>query len=168
MQSVIKPKTNAIAIPITQSPITSTNAEDVRQSIAIIPIQINQISFFLQRLQSMKLARLAKSARRAWTKPNARITFAYVYSRNCGLYAMVKWNVWVSIVFNCSRFQCVFFLIGFFFKTAVTTEDEGVPRYRDPAMIGILVAMFLMFITICVVLRLFSKYVMEESLKKWL
>lgn len=30
-------------------------------------------------------------------------------------------------------------------------------RYIDPAMIGILVAMFLMFITICIVLRLFSK-----------
>ncbi|KAG5882931.1 hypothetical protein JTB14_012658 [Gonioctena quinquepunctata] len=36
-------------------------------------------------------------------------------------------------------------------------------KYVDPAMIGILVAMFLMFITICVVLRLFSKARWREN-----
>ncbi|XP_030747530.1 uncharacterized protein LOC115876007 [Sitophilus oryzae] len=36
-------------------------------------------------------------------------------------------------------------------------------RYVDPAMIGILVAMFLMFITICIVLRLFSKARWREN-----
>ncbi|XP_057660156.1 uncharacterized protein LOC130896227 isoform X1 [Diorhabda carinulata] len=36
-------------------------------------------------------------------------------------------------------------------------------KYIDPAMIGILVAMFLMFITICVVLRLFSKARWREN-----
>ncbi|CAH1126034.1 unnamed protein product [Ceutorhynchus assimilis] len=36
-------------------------------------------------------------------------------------------------------------------------------RYIDPAMIGILVAMFLMFITICIVLRLFSKARWRET-----
>lgn len=46
----------------------------------------------------------------------------------------------------------------FVFVLAVknTVQPE---KYVDPAMIGILVAMFLMFITICVVLRLFSRYV---------
>ncbi|XP_060524174.1 uncharacterized protein LOC132700703 isoform X2 [Cylas formicarius] len=43
-------------------------------------------------------------------------------------------------------------------KTTYTPE-----RYVDPAMIGILVAMFLMFITICVVLRLFSKARWREN-----
>ncbi|VEN53777.1 unnamed protein product [Callosobruchus maculatus] len=41
---------------------------------------------------------------------------------------------------------------GTLIQTSYTPE-----RYIDPTMIGILVAMFLMFITICVVLRLFSK-----------
>lgn len=36
-------------------------------------------------------------------------------------------------------------------------------KYLDPAMIGILVAMFLMFITICVVLRLFSRARWREN-----
>ncbi|XP_022903754.1 uncharacterized protein [Onthophagus taurus] len=36
-------------------------------------------------------------------------------------------------------------------------------RYVDPTMIGILVAMFLMFITICVVLRLFSRARWQEN-----
>ncbi|ENN78980.1 uncharacterized protein LOC109535435 isoform X2 [Dendroctonus ponderosae] len=36
-------------------------------------------------------------------------------------------------------------------------------RYIDPAMIGILVAMFLMFITICIVLRLFSNARWREN-----
>ncbi|XP_045460675.1 uncharacterized protein LOC123671060 isoform X3 [Harmonia axyridis] len=36
-------------------------------------------------------------------------------------------------------------------------------KYVDPAMIGILVAMFLMFITICVVLRLFSRARWREN-----
>ncbi|XP_063912405.1 uncharacterized protein LOC135129206 isoform X3 [Zophobas morio] len=36
-------------------------------------------------------------------------------------------------------------------------------KYIDPAMIGILVAMFLMFITICVVLRLFSRARWREN-----
>nr|CAD7255959.1 unnamed protein product [Timema shepardi] len=35
--------------------------------------------------------------------------------------------------------------------------DHGPPQYVDPAMIGVLVGMALMFIIICVVLRLFSK-----------
>ncbi|XP_050308558.1 uncharacterized protein LOC126744973 [Anthonomus grandis grandis] len=39
----------------------------------------------------------------------------------------------------------------------MANSDPNPPRFIDPAMIGILVAMFLMFITICVVLRLFSK-----------
>ncbi|XP_017783614.1 PREDICTED: uncharacterized protein LOC108567574 [Nicrophorus vespilloides] len=40
----------------------------------------------------------------------------------------------------------------------ISVKNEVTPeRYVDPAMIGILVAMFLMFITICVVLRLFSR-----------
>ncbi|KAJ8912451.1 hypothetical protein NQ315_002817, partial [Exocentrus adspersus] len=43
-------------------------------------------------------------------------------------------------------------------KTTYTPE-----RYVDPAMIGILVAMFLMFITICIVLRLFSKARWREN-----
>ncbi|KAK9737860.1 hypothetical protein QE152_g10362 [Popillia japonica] len=36
-------------------------------------------------------------------------------------------------------------------------------RYTDPAMIGILVAMFLMFIIICIVLRLFSRARWREN-----
>lgn len=60
------------------------------------------------------------------------------------------------------------FLVKFaFFKTllddqtcnilAVPNTDYSPQRYIDPAMIGILVVMFLMFITICIVLRMFSK-----------
>jgi len=40
---------------------------------------------------------------------------------------------------------------------AVPNTDPSPQRYIDPAMIGILVVMFLMFITICIVLRMFSK-----------
>ncbi|PSN54269.1 hypothetical protein C0J52_08619 [Blattella germanica] len=36
-------------------------------------------------------------------------------------------------------------------------EDTGPEKYVDPAMIGVLVGMALMFIILCVVLRLFSK-----------
>ncbi|XP_065170060.1 uncharacterized protein jus isoform X2 [Atheta coriaria] len=46
----------------------------------------------------------------------------------------------------------------------VAVKNETHPeKYIDPAMIGILVAMFLMFITICVVLRLFSKARWREN-----
>ncbi|KAF7286219.1 hypothetical protein GWI33_006907 [Rhynchophorus ferrugineus] len=45
----------------------------------------------------------------------------------------------------------------------VTPTISGQERYVDPAMIGILVAMFLMFITICIVLRLFSKARWREN-----
>lgn len=38
-------------------------------------------------------------------------------------------------------------------------EPPAPVQYVDPAMIGVLVGMALMFIIICVVLRLFSKYV---------
>lgn len=41
------------------------------------------------------------------------------------------------------------------------STDPG--KYVDPAMIGILVAMFFMFITICVVLRLFSRARWREN-----
>ncbi|XP_011305934.1 uncharacterized protein jus isoform X4 [Fopius arisanus] len=45
---------------------------------------------------------------------------------------------------------------------AAVKEEENL-RYVDPAMIGILVAMALMFIIICVVLRLFSKARWREN-----
>lgn len=41
----------------------------------------------------------------------------------------------------------------------VTRESREPERYVDPAMIGILAGMALMFIIICVVLRLFSRLV---------
>ncbi|XP_066156206.1 uncharacterized protein jus [Euwallacea fornicatus] len=61
-----------------------------------------------------------------------------------------------------------------FQRIAITKKDGSIdcipvsntvttPRYIDPAMIGILVAMFLMFITICIVLRLFSKARWREN-----
>jgi glycerol uptake facilitator-like aquaporin len=43
------------------------------------------------------------------------------------------------------------------FVLAVKNEATGPPKYVDPAMIGVLVGMTLMFIILCVVLRLFSK-----------
>ncbi|RZC35327.1 uncharacterized protein BDFB_004566, partial [Asbolus verrucosus] len=47
----------------------------------------------------------------------------------------------------------------------VSVVQNAIPsnKYVDPAMIGILVAMFLMFITICVVLRLFSRARWREN-----
>lgn len=39
----------------------------------------------------------------------------------------------------------------------VTRESREPERYVDPAMIGILAGMALMFVIICVVLRLFSR-----------
>jgi len=46
----------------------------------------------------------------------------------------------------------------------IAEKNEVKPvKYIDPAMIGILVAMFLMFITICVVLRLFSRARWREN-----
>lgn len=46
----------------------------------------------------------------------------------------------------------------------INVQNKHVPeKYVDPAMIGILVAMFLMFITICVVLRLFSRARWREN-----
>ncbi|XP_049820753.1 uncharacterized protein LOC109605412 isoform X2 [Aethina tumida] len=46
----------------------------------------------------------------------------------------------------------------------ILIEQKRTPeKYVDPAMIGILVAMFLMFITICVVLRLFSRARWREN-----
>lgn len=41
----------------------------------------------------------------------------------------------------------------------VTRESREPERYIDPAMIGILAGMALMFVIICVVLRLFSRLV---------
>lgn len=50
------------------------------------------------------------------------------------------------------------FAVLFLFLAVKHTIEE--PGYTvDPTMIGILVAMIVMFIIICVVLRLFSKYV---------
>ncbi|CAH0778386.1 unnamed protein product [Bemisia tabaci] len=43
------------------------------------------------------------------------------------------------------------------------TSSSGPTTYIDPTMIGILVVMFLMFIIICVVLRLFSKARWQEN-----
>ncbi|XP_044577390.1 uncharacterized protein LOC123260380 isoform X2 [Cotesia glomerata] len=51
---------------------------------------------------------------------------------------------------------------GVFECIAEVKEEENL-RYTDPAMIGILVAMALMFIIICVVLRLFSKARWREN-----
>jgi hypothetical protein len=48
-------------------------------------------------------------------------------------------------------------LIIVLFVLAVKNEPTGTPKYVDPAMIGVLVGMALMFIILCVVLRLFSK-----------
>ena len=42
---------------------------------------------------------------------------------------------------------------------AAEVKEPDDLRYIDPAMIGILAGMALMFVIICVVLRLFSKYV---------
>ncbi|KAJ4432394.1 hypothetical protein ANN_21013, partial [Periplaneta americana] len=42
-------------------------------------------------------------------------------------------------------------------------EDTTPPRYVDPTMIGVLVGMALMFIILCVVLRLFSKARWREN-----
>lgn len=44
-------------------------------------------------------------------------------------------------------------------NTVITRESRETERYIDPAMIGILAGMALMFIIICVVLRLFSRLV---------
>lgn len=46
-----------------------------------------------------------------------------------------------------------------FFLRAAEIKEPPDMRYMDPAMIGILAGMALMFIILCVVLRLFSKYV---------
>lgn len=46
---------------------------------------------------------------------------------------------------------------------AVTQGSREPERYVDPAMIGILVGMAIMFIIICVVLRLFSRWVVETK-----
>lgn len=51
-----------------------------------------------------------------------------------------------------------FILINVLFPVPLQSSTHP-GKYVDPAMIGILVAMFLMFITICVVLRLFSRWV---------
>lgn len=45
----------------------------------------------------------------------------------------------------------------FAFDSIVLYESREPERYIDPAMIGILVGMAIMFIIICVVLRLFSR-----------
>jgi len=45
---------------------------------------------------------------------------------------------------------------------AVKNEPTEPPKYVDPAMIGVLVGMALMFIILCVVLRLFSKWVVKK------
>lgn len=52
-------------------------------------------------------------------------------------------------------------MISFQFENmyTVTRESREPERYVDPAMIGILAGMALMFIIICVVLRLFSRLV---------
>lgn len=67
---------------------------------------------------------------------------------------MEGWNVSVGVFKNKSYHTKNFTYTQFL---AVKNPDYEVPRYRDPAMIGILVAMIFMFITICVVLRLFSR-----------
>nr|CAD7393090.1 unnamed protein product [Timema cristinae] len=46
---------------------------------------------------------------------------------------------------------------GYSWVVLTPQTDHGPPQYVDPAMIGVLVGMALMFIIICVVLRLFSK-----------
>lgn len=51
----------------------------------------------------------------------------------------------------------VFFLNSFLFFFPAIDTPRSPERYVDPAMIGILVGMALMFIIICVVLRLFSR-----------
>lgn len=48
-------------------------------------------------------------------------------------------------------------LIFMWLVLAVKNEPTGPTTYVDPAMIGVLVGMALMFIILCVVLRLFSK-----------
>lgn len=59
-----------------------------------------------------------------------------------------------------SEYLCKTFFFGFVFiccfRTA-TYESREPERYIDPAMIGILVGMAIMFIIICIVLRLFSR-----------
>jgi len=52
--------------------------------------------------------------------------------------------------FSCSHLFLWFIL-------TVKNEPTGSTTYTDPAMIGVLVGMALMFIILCVVLRLFSK-----------
>lgn len=53
-----------------------------------------------------------------------------------------------------------FFSNYFRYMITVTRDSSREPeRYIDPAMIGILAGMALMFIIICVVLRLFSRLV---------
>ncbi|CAH0558957.1 unnamed protein product [Brassicogethes aeneus] len=49
------------------------------------------------------------------------------------------------------------------FECKLVEQKRTPDKYIDPAMIGILVAMFLMFITICVVLRLFSRARWREN-----
>lgn len=64
-------------------------------------------------------------------------------------------NVFVSIVAPC--YTHIYCLCRFFI---VAIQNPTAPvQYVDPAMIGVLVGMALMFIIICVVLRLFSKWV---------
>ncbi|XP_069686759.1 uncharacterized protein jus isoform X2 [Periplaneta americana] len=48
-------------------------------------------------------------------------------------------------------------------ECTVKNEDTTPPRYVDPTMIGVLVGMALMFIILCVVLRLFSKARWREN-----
>uniref|UniRef100_T1H7P1 Uncharacterized protein n=1 Tax=Rhodnius prolixus TaxID=13249 RepID=T1H7P1_RHOPR len=54
---------------------------------------------------------------------------------------------------KCSKDEFAHFLLEYRY------EPPAPVQYVDPAMIGVLVGMALMFIIICVVLRLFSKYV---------
>lgn len=62
-----------------------------------------------------------------------------------------------KVVFPYSNIHSnCFFPFRLLFRTA-TYESREPERYIDPAMIGILVGMAIMFIIICIVLRLFSR-----------
>lgn len=63
----------------------------------------------------------------------------------------LSWARLIILYYKSEMFSCAFAAI---YKPPVTE------RYIDPTMIAILVAMALMFVIICVVLRLFSKSVL--------
>lgn len=58
---------------------------------------------------------------------------------------------------ECVVFSCFFLLIFKHLRTAVKDMPPEKLQYVDPTMIFILVVMALMFIIICIVLRLFAR-----------